>query len=610
MPARRFELVSRQRGIDGSRMKRLSIYRTAAPFFHLLANEPHRPMLLVFSCMLLGSLSEGFGITLLVPLLELLQNNAAPTTGIAAQFGRFFALTGIPYQLAGVLLLFLVLQTLRIVLQSSREVMSNRFQFNLVDRLRKRCFMAILRSEWYWLSQRNNAEYANLLLTDINRIGVGVNFFLQLCSGSALMLAYSLAALWLSWPITLLVLTMGLIFVLAENGLRREALLLGNRIGQTSHSLHSVVQESLGGMKLAKILGNEERHLDKFQQSMQAFREHQLNFQRSSSRSKARMQLGSVMILVALLYSGIAVWRLPMAELGTLIFVFARLMPLGSQLQQQLHHWLHTLPALTTANRLLMECSDVAEPADEPIQPPILLQHDLTLNSVSFIYPGREQQALSEISLRLHAKSTTAIIGASGAGKSTLADVLMGLLRPDTGSIAIDSQLLDDAARLHWRKSVAYVPQETILFNDSIRANLLWAMPDAKDDELWQALDKAAADFVRQLPNGLDTVVGDQGLRLSGGERQRIALARALLGKPSLLILDEATSALDMENEERIRQAIVNLHGDLTVVAIGHRMATLQHADQVLVMEAGNIAAQGSWGNVQESYYAHAISAT
>ncbi|MDO9271235.1 MAG: ABC transporter ATP-binding protein [Methylobacter sp.] len=588
-------------------MKHFSISQAAIPFFHLLANEPHRPMLLVFSCMLLGSLSEGFGITLLVPLLELLQDSVTPTTGIATQFGRFFEWTGIPYQSVSVLLLFLFLQALRIILQSSREVMSNRFQFDLVDRLRKRCFMAVLRSEWYWLSQRNNAEYANLLLTDINRVGVGVNFFLQLCSGSALMLAYSLAALWLSWPIALLVLALGLIFVLAENGLRREALLLGNHIGQTSHSLHSVVQESLTGMKLAKILGNEERHLYKFQQSMQAFRLHQLDFQRSSSRSRARMQLGSVVILVVLLYVGIAVWRLPIAELATLIFVFARLMPLGSQLQQQLHHWLHTLPALTTANRLLAECRSAAEPVVEVSLPPLCLQHDLTLNLVSFIYPGREHHALSEINLRLPAKSTTAIIGASGAGKSTLADVLMGLLRPDTGSICIDGKILDDAERLRWRRSVAYVPQETILFNDSIRANLLWAMPHATDDEHWQALDKAAADFVRQLPHGLDTIVGDQGLRLSGGERQRIALARALLGKPSLLILDEATSALDMDNEERIRQAIVNLHGDLTVVAIGHRMATLQHADQVLVMEAGKIVVQGSWSDVQESHYAHSL---
>lgn len=588
-------------------MNQLSIYRAAVPFFKLLANEPRGPILLVLSFMMLGSLSEGFGITLLVPLLELLQNHELPTAGIAAQFAHFFELTGVPYQSTSVLTLFLILQASRIVLHSSREILANRFQFNLVDTLRKRCFMAVLRSEWYWLSQRNNAEYANLLLTDINRIGVGVNFFLQLCSGAALMLAYSLAALWLSWPITLLVLTMGLIFVLAENGLRREALSLGNLLGQTSHSLHSVVQESLAGMKLAKILGNEERHLDKFQQSMLAFRQHQLDFQRSSSRSRARMQLGSVAILVALLYSGISVWHLPMAELGTLIFIFAKLMPLGAQLQQHLHQWFHTLPALADANRLLTECRNVAEPMTDSLLPPLGLQRGLTLNEVDFLYPGRERPALNAIDLQLPAKSTTAVIGASGAGKSTLADVLMGLLRPDTGTIAIDDRILDDSGRLQWRRSVAYVPQETILFNDSIRANLLWAMPEATDDELWLALGKAAADFVRKLPDGLDTVVGDRGLRLSGGERQRIALARALLGKPSLLILDEATSALDMDNEERIRQAIVNLHGDLTVVVIGHRIATLQHADQVLVMEAGKIVAQGNWEDLQKSDYAKSM---
>ncbi len=577
------------------------------PFFQMLVNEPRRPMLLVFSCMLLGSLTEGFGITLLVPLLELLQGDAKPTAGIAVQFGRFFDWVGVPYRSTSVLLLFLLLQALRILLQCTRELISNRLQFDLVDRLRERCFMAVLRSEWYWLSQRNNAEYANLLLTDINRTGTGVNFFLQICSGSTLLLVYSLAASWLSWPITLLVLAMGLIFAFTENGLRREALLLGNRIGQTSHSLHSTVQESLTGMKLAKILGNEQRHLYKFQQSMQAFRRQQLGFQRSSIRSKARMQLGGMVILVVLLHAGLVVWRLPAAELATLIFVFARLMPLGSQLQQQLHHWLHALPALANANRLLAECQNAAEPLGDMTQPPLRLLHDLTLRAVDFKYPGREHSALNSIDLHIPAKSTTAIIGASGAGKSTLADVLMGLLRPDSGSICIDGHALDDTERLRWRRSVAYVPQETILFNDSIRTNLLWAMPQAADDELWQALDKAAADFVRKLPHGLDTIVGDQGLRLSGGERQRIALARALLGQPSLLILDEATSALDMENEERIRQAIVNLHGDLTVVAIGHRMATLQHADQVLVMEAGRIVVQGSWNEVRKGAHSHAV---
>jgi ATP-binding cassette subfamily C protein len=186
-------------------------------------------------------------------------------------------------------------------------------------------------------------------------------------------------------------------------------------------------------------------------------------------------------------------------------------------------------------------------------------------------------------------------MGASGAGKSTLADVLMGLLVPDAGEMSVNGDPIRGSRRLTWRRSVAYVPQETFLFHDTIRHNLLWGNPKACDDALHQALKKAAADFVFRLPQGLDTVVGDGGIRLSGGERQRIALARALLKQPSLLILDEATSALDLENEARVRQAIETLHGDMTVVIIGHRLPTLEHADQVVVLDQGRVAAQGNW---------------
>jgi ATP-binding cassette subfamily C protein len=140
------------------------------------------------------------------------------------------------------------------------------------------------------------------------------------------------------------------------------------------------------------------------------------------------------------------------------------------------------------------------------------------------------------------------------------------------------------------------VPQETFLFHDTVRANLLWTRPQASDEELWQILRLAAADqFVAELPDSLDTVVGDRGVRLSGGERQRLALARALLRHPSLLLLDEATSALDNENERRIQQALDELHGELSIVVIAHRLSTIRHADQIVVIDNGRVVESGSW---------------
>ncbi|MBP7982278.1 MAG: ATP-binding cassette domain-containing protein, partial [Arenimonas sp.] len=216
----------------------------------------------------------------------------------------------------------------------------------------------------------------------------------------------------------------------------------------------------------------------------------------------------------------------------------------------------------------------------------------------SIRYISRIEPALNDVSLTLKSRTTTAVMGESGAGKSTLADVLMGLLDLDAGQLCVDGHDISGPALLNWRNSVSYVPQDAFLFHDSIRRNLLWGDLQATDQELELALQRAAAEFVFELPLGLDTVVGDGGILLSGGERQRIALARALLKKPALLILDEATSALDRGNETRIRKAIENLHGNLTVLIIGHRLPTLEHADHIVVMDKGRIKVQGTWQDV------------
>ena len=195
---------------------------------------------------------------------------------------------------------------------------------------------------------------------------------------------------------------------------------------------------------------------------------------------------------------------------------------------------------------------------------------------------------LKDLSLTIAAGKVTAIVGSSGAGKSTVADLVNGLLSPGTGRVLIDGAELTPQAARAWRRHVGYVAQDTVLFHDTVRANLRWANPDASEQEMRESLSLAAAEFVFELPQGLDTTVGDRGMLLSHGQRQRIALARALLRRPGLLILDEATSSLDFDNEKRILDAIEQLKGRATVLLIAHRVSAIQRADMIYVIENGS----------------------
>ncbi len=567
---------------------------TIHPFLHLLAQAPRAQVIGLFALMVLSSVTDGVGILLLVPLLDTLGGGGSGTP-LVRELMQGLSVIGLPPTTEGLLGAFILLVGVRSFVQLAREQLGVRVQCRIVDQLRLKCFAALLDVEWRWLVTTRRSDHANLLLSNISRIGAGLNVGISLVATVAAMIAYLGVAFILSPRMTLLALLSGAIVFWALSGLRRQALDLGHRQTKSSRDLHGNVQESLEGIKLSKILGSERRHIELFIRAIGRLRQQQLKFALNASLSRAIFFFGGAVLLVAYLYAGLSLWHVPVPELLTLVLIFSRLVPMFMAGQQQLHNWAHAMPALQETEQLLDQCRAAAEPREPTDNGAWPIRDGIVLDGVSLTYAGRDVAALSNVSLRFQARTTTAVMGASGSGKSTLADLLMGLLAPDAGTMAVDGVPVSGGNRKSWRNNVAYVPQETFLFHDSIRENLLWGSPEATEQELKVALERAAADFVFALPQGLETFVGDGGVRLSGGERQRLALARALLGAPRLLILDEATSALDIDNEAKVRDAIEHLHGDLTVVIIGHRLPTLEHADQVIVLEGGRVAAQGTW---------------
>lgn len=557
-------------------------------FMRLLRRAPTKKVTSLFVLMVLCGLTEGLGIAIVIPLLHVLQpspDTSANLTGtllsVAGKFGDW--LTPGP-----LLALFVLLVGLRSLIQYGREQQAAHLQHLLVDDLRRECFSALLHAEWRWLIKRRRSDLASLLLNDINRIGSGLNFGLATLATLMTMAVYLIAALLLSWQMTLLVLLSAALLLVALNGQRHNALALGQGLSAAFKTMHANVQDSLTGIRLSKTLGREEIHLKQFEQAMHDMRVQQERFSATSGKTKALFQCSGVALLAFYLYMGLEFWSVATAQLLTLVLIFARLIPLFATLQQQVHQWLHALPALLAGEALLQQSLAASE---QVIQDSSTwqLRHAIRLSGIGVSYAEREQAALDSVTLELPYLSTTAVVGPSGSGKSTLADVIAGLLAPDMGTITVDGVPIDASNRISWRHSVAYMTQDVFLFNDSIRNNLLCGHEEASDEALNEALHQAAADFVFDLPHGLDTQIGDAGVSLSGGERQRLALARALLRKPLLLILDEATSALDQDNELRIRDAIGKLQGTVTILIISHKPTTLEHATQMIELDRGRL---------------------
>jgi ATP-binding cassette subfamily C protein len=364
-------------------------------------------------------------------------------------------------------------------------------------------------------------------------------------------------------------------------------------------ALAANISDHLGGLKLAKSPAAESRPAQSFQDISEKMTERRVNIISVQSRHTATLMIGPALAMCLMAWFAVEKQNIAGGQLVFIAIIGIRIVTQLNALQGTIHRLAVVIPAFQETEKIHRKWHQTTEPASTENHPGIQLETELTLTDVTYRYPCSQQDAVSELSLRIPAGSTTALCGHSGAGKSTLVDLALGLIPPSSGDVKVDGSPIDQDVIRSWRQSAAYVPQDVFLPNEIICKNLLWLNPASTEDELWAALGQASVtDRGLSLPKGLDPPVGDRGVRLSGGERQRIALARALLRKPALLVLDEATSSLDNANERLVQQAIEGLHGKTTILIIAHRLSTIRHANHIAVMQKGRIVQSGTWSEL------------
>lgn len=551
--------------------------------------------------LLVLTIAEGAGVLLLPPLLELagvMEVNPLPRPAGWLQSG--LSAIGARPTLGPVLVVLVALAALRAVAERRQSRLVSVLREDLVSAYRLRLYRAMVAAEWQILVTRTPSEFAHALTAELTRVGSAVLFLTDLAVTVMAALLYLALALRLSPGVAILVLASAGALAWSLRATLAIATSVGARSAATRREMHRAVAEHVSGIKTARCYGVLDRQVDEFVAACAASRGAALDVTTAEVRLRSALDLGSTLLLAVIVYVSSTVIHVPPALLLVLLFVFARLTPRLINAYRLVQSLTMALPAVDAVNRLEADCRRAAEPT---VQGPrdVVLTARIRFEDVSFTYPGRTAAAISALNLSIEVGRTTAIVGASGSGKTTVADLLMGLLSPTQGRIVIDDEPLGADAMASWRRQVAYVPQDTFLLHDTVKANLLWASPAATDQELSDALSLAAAsEFVARLPFGVDTVIGEGGALLSGGERQRLSIARALLRRPQVLVLDEATSTLDSENEDRIQRALDALRHRLTIVLISHRLSTIRHADIIHVLERGRLLQSGAFDRLAD----------
>ncbi|MBE9009341.1 ABC transporter ATP-binding protein [Pseudanabaenaceae cyanobacterium LEGE 13415] len=543
---------------------------------------------------ILSSLSEGFGISLFIPLLQSVQQTDAPS-------GNFFLssinqiFSGIPSESRFVFIsaFIFVCILLKSILTYSHTVLFAWLNSQISHRLRSNIFNQLLSVSYRYLERTDTSKFINTLATETWQTSRALSIFVNLIIDSCTVLVFAVFLLLISWQLTIWVSFAIVLISLTIQIVTRQVKSLGQTAVQANQSLADRMWEGLGGMRVIRAFGRERYEQMRFDRASEKVRRSFFKLEMLSGIVSPLSETLSAALLLLLLVVAIRANQTALPTLLTFVFILYRLQPKVKQVDG-------ARVALASLTSSIAEVTALLDRSDKPYLisghiPYQGLTHEIQFERVTFHYNEHEPPALQTVSLCIPQGKTTAFVGPSGAGKSTLISLLCRFSDPTFGEIYIDGCPLRQLQLHSWRDRLAIVSQDIYMFSTTVRENIAYGRLDATDDEIIRAAQLANADeFIQQLPSGYETHIGDRGVRLSGGQRQRIALARAIIRDPEILILDEATNALDSIAEDLIQEALKTLSQNRTVIVIAHRLSTIEQADQIIVLNQGQVVEQGN----------------
>jgi len=542
--------------------------------------------------MLIVSASEAFGMGMIIPILHSLMKDSRTDFFLKGYIKQLFALFHFEYNFLNLMTVFVVIMAIRYGLTALQQYLARLLNATVTYQLREKAFLNMMDLPLSYYYKQKIGDVIVTLQTSSQYSGMVLELSILTFSGLIVSTGYIIINSLISFPLTLVVCLLILISYFFALPRFKASFEKGYKAKEVMDKFSSFLVDTLGGIKILKSFSNEGFHIEKFQQINSALKRVILHLQINKILSTF-YELLIIFIAIGLVVFAVQVLNMSLVLMIAFLLVLLRLIPQVKLINSNYLMILQYLPHFAKVEDIIERESKTYLP--DGFREIKAFHSGIEFSRVYFKYPGSEEFVLKDVNLMVERNKITALVGASGGGKTTIVDLILRLHDPDKGGVKVDGIDLREFKRSDWHHILGIVHQDPYLFNDTIYNNILYGKPDAVREEVFNAAKLANAhDFILKLHDKYDTIAGERGIKLSGGEKQRIALARALIKNPEILILDEATSALDSESERIIKEAIAMVGRSKTIIIIAHRISTIIEADKIIVVEDGAVAEEGT----------------